>query len=336
MLQRHREADATPIEPDLAAKDAKRIERLQRDAAQIRDWLAAASRRPARGEGRDSEEQSHRQRECEDGDRQGRDPRLHRRGGGRRQHQIIVEAQAHGTRLGAGAAPAGGDGDARPLPRTTVITADAGYHSEANLKQLAAMQGRCAHRRQRDAAARRALRRRRTATRPQPDPLYDKIPAEQRRARSISRATSPTTPRRGRACVRRGSRSIATAPLPDQRLRVDASSAARKRDCVPCPLRAHVYAPREDRGAPGGVLPRASAATGPSRTPAHEAAHRFPRGRARYGQRFGTVEPVFGNLRYNKGLDRFTLRGQTKVDGQWKLFCLVHNIEKLAHHGYAQ
>ncbi len=61
-----------------------------------------------------------------------------------------------------------------------------------------------------------------------------------------------------------------------------------------------------------------------------------PTGRARYGQRFATVEPVFGNLRYNKGLDRFTLRGRAKVDAQWKLFCLVHNIEKLAHHGYAQ
>jgi hypothetical protein len=24
------------------------------------------------------------------------------------------------------------------------------------------------------------------------------------------------------------------------------------------------------------------------------------------------------------------------VDTQWKLYCLVHNIEKLAHHGYAQ
>jgi len=60
-----------------------------------------------------------------------------------------------------------------------------------------------------------------------------------------------------------------------------------------------------------------------------------PAGRARYGQRFATVEPVFANVRYNKGLDRFTLRGRTKVDGQWKLFCLVHNIEKLAHHGYA-
>jgi len=57
-------------------------------------------------------------------------------------------------------------------------------------------------------------------------------------------------------------------------------------------------------------------------------------GRARYGRRFATVEPVFGNLRHNKQLNRFTLRGQIKVDAQWKLYCLVHNIEKLAHHGY--
>jgi hypothetical protein len=51
-------------------------------------------------------------------------------------------------------------------------------------------------------------------------------------------------------------------------------------------------------------------------------------------RRFATVEPVFGNLRGNKRLDRFTLRGQKKVDGQWKLYCLVHNLEKLAHHGF--
>ena len=55
-----------------------------------------------------------------------------------------------------------------------------------------------------------------------------------------------------------------------------------------------------------------------------------------YGRRLGTVEPVFANIRYNKGLDRFTLRGRHKVDTQWKLYCMVHNIEKLAHHGYAQ
>ena len=61
-----------------------------------------------------------------------------------------------------------------------------------------------------------------------------------------------------------------------------------------------------------------------------------PEGRSQYGRRFATVEPVFGNLRHNKRLNRFTLRGRKKVDAQWKLYCLVHNIEKLAHHGYAQ
>jgi hypothetical protein len=43
----------------------------------------------------------------------------------------------------------------------------------------------------------------------------------------------------------------------------------------------------------------------------------------------GTVEPVFGNLQ-NKGMRRFTLRGRTKVNAQWQLFTMVHNIEKIA------
>jgi len=45
------------------------------------------------------------------------------------------------------------------------------------------------------------------------------------------------------------------------------------------------------------------------------------------------VEPVFGNIRVNKELDRFTLRGQVKVNTQWMLYCLVHNIEKILHFG---
>jgi hypothetical protein len=53
-------------------------------------------------------------------------------------------------------------------------------------------------------------------------------------------------------------------------------------------------------------------------------------GREQYERRLGIIEPVFANLRYNKRLARFTLRGRAKVDGQWKLFALVHNIEKLA------
>ena len=51
-------------------------------------------------------------------------------------------------------------------------------------------------------------------------------------------------------------------------------------------------------------------------------------------RRFATVAPVFANLRDNKRLHRFTLRGENKADGQWELYCMIHNIEKLANHGY--
>ncbi len=58
-----------------------------------------------------------------------------------------------------------------------------------------------------------------------------------------------------------------------------------------------------------------------------------PEGRKIYSKRLGNVEPVFANIRAHKSLDRFTLRGQSKVNVQWKLYCLVHNLEKLGKYG---
>ncbi|MFQ3281021.1 transposase, partial [Reinekea sp.] len=58
-----------------------------------------------------------------------------------------------------------------------------------------------------------------------------------------------------------------------------------------------------------------------------------PEGKQIYSHRMSVVEPVFGNIGTNKGLNRFSLRGQEKVDGQWKLFCMVHNIEKWFKYG---
>jgi len=52
-------------------------------------------------------------------------------------------------------------------------------------------------------------------------------------------------------------------------------------------------------------------------------------GRRQYSKRLGAIEPVFGNITVNKGMNKFTLRGQEKVNTQWKMYCLVHNIEKL-------
>lgn len=58
-----------------------------------------------------------------------------------------------------------------------------------------------------------------------------------------------------------------------------------------------------------------------------------PEGRKMYGKRLAIVEPVFGNIRAQKELDRFTLRGRARVNIQWRLYCLVHNIEKILHFG---
>jgi hypothetical protein len=211
MLQRHREADAKPIEPDLAAKEAKRIERLQRDAAQIRHWLAKhpEDRRGVKGSIRKS-------------NRTGNESAKMATGKGVIQgytgvtavdgkHQIIVEAHAQGT----------GSEQELLVPVVEAMKEVLTDHSVIKTRQVAFFHGKVV-----------------------------------------------TSPERHSERMRQ---------------RIDS-----------------------------------------------------PAGRVRYGERFATVEPVFGNLRYNKGLDRFTLRGQVKVDARWKLFCLVHNIEKLAHHGYAQ
>jgi transposase/IS5 family transposase len=59
------------------------------------------------------------------------------------------------------------------------------------------------------------------------------------------------------------------------------------------------------------------------------------RGQKIYPQRMAIVEPVFGNIRTQKRLDRFTVRGRIKVTIQWLLYCMVHNIEKIATCGLA-
>jgi hypothetical protein len=58
-----------------------------------------------------------------------------------------------------------------------------------------------------------------------------------------------------------------------------------------------------------------------------------PEGRAIYSRRLGIVEPVFGHIAAHKRMDRSTLRGRTKVNIQWKLYCMVHNLEKISRYG---
>ncbi len=57
-----------------------------------------------------------------------------------------------------------------------------------------------------------------------------------------------------------------------------------------------------------------------------------------YSTRMGIVEPVFGNITANKKMNRFTLRGRSKIRIQWLYFCgpvrgPFTNIEKIATTG---
>jgi Transposase DDE domain len=52
-------------------------------------------------------------------------------------------------------------------------------------------------------------------------------------------------------------------------------------------------------------------------------------GRAVYAARKPIVEPVFGQIKQARGFRRFLLRGLAKVQGEWALVCLTHNILKL-------
>ena len=79
--------------------------------------------------------------------------------------------------------------------------------------------------------------------------------------------------------------------------------------CIPCPLRAQCLRTPERTPIRQVAIFYKHQPSPMKATELMKRAIDSPQGRALYSQRIGTVEPVFGNLRHNEGLDRFTLRG---------------------------
>jgi transposase len=53
-------------------------------------------------------------------------------------------------------------------------------------------------------------------------------------------------------------------------------------------------------------------------------------GKKLYQERMSTVEPVFGQMKQNRGFTEFLLRGENKAKVEFIMMCIVHNIEKIA------
>ncbi len=59
------------------------------------------------------------------------------------------------------------------------------------------------------------------------------------------------------------------------------------------------------------------------------------RGRKLYAQRKITIEPVFGQIKYNRHIDRFMRRGRSAAQSEWRLVTATHNLLKLHSHWIA-
>jgi hypothetical protein len=59
------------------------------------------------------------------------------------------------------------------------------------------------------------------------------------------------------------------------------------------------------------------------------------RGRKLYKLRGQTVEPVFGQIKDARGIDKFMRRGFEACRSEWSLICATHNLLKLWRSGKA-
>ena len=83
------------------------------------------------------------------------------------------------------------------------------------------------------------------------------------------------------------------------------------------------YRDRE-RPCPRGPLP-----AGATRVDRMRRKLQTKKGAAIYATRKTIVEPVFGQIKQARGFRQFLLRGLKKVQGEWAIICLTHNILKL-------
>lgn len=250
-------------------------------------------------------------------------------------HQVVVHAEAFGVGQENALLPqvieAAGQhleaiGYRKPLKGITV-TADAGYHSEATLEKLSTQQI--------DAYVADTNFRKR-------DPRFAEAcqhkPEEKRRLPGERRskwfaAQDFDFNRQAMRCVCPNGKALklSTGNAVIKGLKAIVFEGTRE-ICGSCPLRSQCLRKPDTSPYRQIAFFQGKAHEHYPHTAAMKQKIDSARGRAVYSRRLGTVEPVFAHLR-GRGLQRFTLRSRRKVDAQWKLYCIVHNIQKIRRYG---
>lgn len=244
-------------------------------------------------------------------------------------HQVIVAADV----IGSGSEQAmllPMIGQARAVAdENTVMLADAGYHSHQNMDALyeEAIPALVADGQMRKRDERLAGQQHHRA---KPDPLHDKTKVQEKPVR-LFRAQDFILDEASNSCICPAGQRLYSS---GSRCRINGRIAHKYKGtqggCGACTLREQCLRHPERTRVRQVAIFASGPGSGHAATELMKRAIDSARGRSIYSQRIATVEPVFANIRHTKRLDRFTLRGKEKVGTQWRLYCLVHNIEKLA------
>ncbi len=339
MLRRHRENDAADLEPPARAREQEALERLRAKVRKIKEFLATHDEnRGPQGTVRKSNitDPESAKMKTSHGVIQGYTAVAAVDG----KHQVIVHAEAHGEGQEHGLLQPTIEGVRENLDalgendvlKNARLTADAGYHSEANMKYVfeAGIDAYIADTqfRKRDPRFAEADR-------------YKVRHREERRQhegrRSLFRPADFTYDETHRTCVcPAGQRLYKNGAHVTIRGFTGMKFTAPLSACSPCALRDQCLRhPRQTK------VRQVVFFNGRSATAAETFTHKMKRkidstlGKLIYQRRLATAEPPFANIRHAKRLDRFTLRGKTKVNSQWLLYCLVHNLGKIQRYGPA-
>ncbi len=337
ILSRHRSNDQQPVDKEVTAREEKYARTLRKRVKKVRKWLSkhddkiGKRGKPIKSNITDNESAKMR---TSKGVIQGYDGVTAVDG----KHQVIVHAEAFGEAqehdllkpMIQGARDnfeALGNAD---VFETAKLAADSGFHTEENMKMLFTeeIDGYVAD---------NQFRKR--------DPRFSdygryKIRERQERAqlcgsKGLFRTADFTFPEDLSYCIcPAGKRLYRSGGKTQTNGFLAARFKGPKAACMPCSLRSQCL-------------------RHPDRTPYRQVSYFYGRtearkerftekmkrkidtvaGRVLYGMRLAIGEPPFAHIRHAIGLDRFTLRTKRKVDTQWKLFCIVHNLKKIHRYG---
>jgi transposase len=330
ILKKHREEDQNKTESKVKESEEKFVETISKRVSKIREWLNHNDDKPGKtGKPRKSNitDNESAKMKTHRGVIQGYDGVAATDG----KHQVIVQAEAFGEAQEHDLLEPMIEGVRKNFQETgkeedvfekAKLLADSGYHTEKNMEMLAE-EGIDAY------VADNRFRKR--------DPRFADYEKYKEAARKDWAKGKPKLFRTDdfifaedmRHCICPAGKRLYRSGADEKAHRFKGTQST----CVSCELRAKCIRNPEKTVIRQVAYFAGRTGDGPTFTDRMKRKIDSTVGRVIYGMRLAISEPPFSHITSALKLDRFTLRGKVKVNTQWNLFCIVHNLTKIHRYG---